>query len=154
MKLLFIGAGAIGSYIGGWLSIEGHDVTVVDPWPEQVEKVRADGIEVKGPHDPFTARPAIYHIHEAQLLDADFDIGFIAMKSQDTTWATHFIRRFVKPDGYFVSAQNCWNDPTIAGIVGQERAVGLIMSGISVALWEPASGIRCERSACARWPDT
>lgn len=136
-KLLFIGAGAIGSYIGGWLSKEGHEVTIVDPWPEQVDKVRADGIEVKGPHDPFTARPAIYHIHEAQLLDADFDIGFIAMKSQDTAWATHFIHRFVKPDGYFVSAQNCWNDPLIASIVGQERAVGLIMSGISVALWEP-----------------
>ena len=33
-KLIFIGAGAIGSYVGGWLSKEGHDVTLVDPADE------------------------------------------------------------------------------------------------------------------------
>ncbi len=136
-KLIFIGAGAIGSYVGGWLSKEGHDVTLVDPWPDQVEKVRADGIAVHGPHDPFTERLKIFHIHEAALLDQDYDIGFVAMKSQDTRWATYFVDRFVGDHGYLVSAQNCFNDELIASIVGQQRAVGLIMSSISVALWEP-----------------
>jgi len=44
----------------------------------------------------------------------------------------------VKDDGAFVSIQNCWNDPTIANIVGHDRQLGCIASHIEVALWEPA----------------
>jgi 2-dehydropantoate 2-reductase len=43
-KILFVGAGAIGSYIGSFLSRAGHDVTLVDPWAEQVETIRKKGI--------------------------------------------------------------------------------------------------------------
>ncbi len=42
----------------------------------------------------------------------------------------------LKPEGYVVSAQNCWNDPIVASIAGAERSVGLIMSKIGVALWK------------------
>ena len=38
-RVLFIGAGAVGSYLGGWLSATGHSVTIIDPWHEQVEYV-------------------------------------------------------------------------------------------------------------------
>jgi 2-dehydropantoate 2-reductase len=136
-RLLFVGAGAIGSYLGAFLSRAGHDVTLVDPWPEQIETIRRAGIEVTGPHEPFTARPAALHLHEAQRLGADFDIAFVAVKSYDTAWATHLAVRHLGPDGYVVSAQNCWNDPAVAAIAGPGRAVGLIMSRIGVALWEP-----------------
>src|SRR5713101_432789 len=53
-RLLFVGAGAIGSYLGAFLSRAGHDVTLVDPWPEQIEAIRRGGIAVSGPHEPFT----------------------------------------------------------------------------------------------------
>ena len=33
-KILFVGAGAIGSYIGAFLSRAGHAVTLVDAWAE------------------------------------------------------------------------------------------------------------------------
>ena len=68
-RILFIGAGAIGSYLGAFLSRSGHDVTLVDPWPEQVEAIRARGISVTGPHEPFEARPTALHVHEAQRLE-------------------------------------------------------------------------------------
>ena len=45
-RVLFIGAGAVGSYLGGWLSATGHSVTIIDPWHEQVEYVNKNGIEV------------------------------------------------------------------------------------------------------------
>ena len=44
-RVLFIGAGAVGSYLGGWLSATGHSVTIIDPWHEQVEYVNKNGIE-------------------------------------------------------------------------------------------------------------
>jgi 2-dehydropantoate 2-reductase len=135
-RMLFIGAGAIGSYIGSFLARAGHDVTLVDPWPEQVEMIRRRGISVTGPHDPFDAQPTALHVHELQRLDADFDVAFIAMKAYDTAWATWMALPHLKPEGYVVSAQNCWNDPIVASIAGAERSVGLIMSKIGVALWK------------------
>ena len=136
-KVLFVGAGAVGSYIGGFLSRAGHDVTFVDPWAEQVEAINARGIAVTGPHDPFTARPRAVHLHEAARLPRDFEIAIVTMKSYDTAWAAQLAVRHLGPGGFVVSAQNCWNDPLIASIAGADRAVGLVMSKIGVALWKP-----------------
>ena len=136
-KILFVGAGAIGSYLGAFLSRAGHDVTLVDAWAAQVEAIRQRGIAVTGPHDPFTARPKATHLHEAQRLPRDFRIVFIAMKAYDTAWAAQLALRHAAPDGVIVSSQNCWPDPIVAGVTGAQRTVGLIMSKIGVALWKP-----------------
>ncbi|MGH7325049.1 MAG: ketopantoate reductase family protein [Candidatus Rokuibacteriota bacterium] len=136
-KLLFIGAGAIGSYLGAFLSRAGHDVTLVDPWAEQVETIRQRGLSVIGPHEPFDARPTAVHLHEAARLPGDFDLAFVALKAYDTAWAAQLALRHLKPDGYVVAAQNCWPDPTVAAVAGTGRAVGLVMSKIGVALWKP-----------------
>ena len=85
-KILFVGAGAIGSYIGSFLTRAGHDVTLIDPWAEQVETVRAKGIGVTGPHDPFTARPKIYHLHEAQRVPRDGKVHAIDQGSLNGTF--------------------------------------------------------------------
>jgi 2-dehydropantoate 2-reductase len=135
-KVLFVGAGAIGSYLGAFLVRAGHDVTLVDPWAEQVEAVRQRGISVTGPHDPFEARPRAVHLHEAARLPRDHDIVFVAMKAYDTAWAAALAVRHVADGGFVVSAQNCWPDPDVAAVVGARRAVGLVMSKIGVALWK------------------
>jgi 2-dehydropantoate 2-reductase len=137
MKLLFVGAGAIGSYLGAFLARAGHDVTLVDAWAEQVEAIRRDGLAVTGPHEPFQARPAAVHLHEAARLARDFEIAFVALKAYDTAWATQLALRHLADDGYVVSAQNCWPDPVVAAAAGAGRAVGLVMSRIGVAVWTP-----------------
>ncbi len=136
-KLLFIGAGAIGSYLGAFLSRAGHDVTLVDPWGDQVETIRQHGISVSGPHEPFEARPSAVHLNEAARLPRDYQIAFVAMKAYDTAWATQLALRHLAPEGYVVSAQNCWTDPVVAAVAGPSRAVGLVMSKIGVAVWKP-----------------
>ncbi len=136
-KVLFVGAGAIGSYLGAFLTRAGHDVTLIDPWTEQVETVRQKGISVTGPHDPFSARPAIFHLGEAQRLPRDFEIAFVAMKVYDTAWATQLALRHLAPTGYVVASENCWPDPIVASVAGAGRSVGLVMSKIGVALWKP-----------------
>ncbi len=136
-KLLFVGAGAIGSYLGAFLARAGHDVTLVDPWADQVETIRQRGISVTGPHEPFEARPVAVHLHEAARLARDYDIAFVAMKAYDTAWAAQLALRHLAPEGYVVAAQNCWPDPVVAGVAGASRAVGLVMSKIGVALWKP-----------------
>ena len=136
-KLLFVGAGAIGSYLGAFLARAGHAVTLVDPWAEQVEAIRQRGLAVSGPHEPFEARPAAVHLGEAARLPRDFAVAFVALKAYDTAWATQLALRHLAPDGYVVAAQNCWPDPAVAAVAGASRAVGLVMSKIGVALWTP-----------------
>src|ERR1051326_2108105 len=87
-KVLFVGAGAIGSYIGSFLSRAGHDVTLIDPWAENVDTINNSRISPSGPQDPFVARPKAVHLNEAQRVSRDFDVAFVAMKVYDTAWAT------------------------------------------------------------------
>jgi 2-dehydropantoate 2-reductase len=136
-NIAIIGAGALGSYVGAFLARDGQQVTFIDMWPEHVEKMRMDGLHVTGSQGPFTVPVDAMHLTDVQSIQEPFDFAFISVKSYDTEWATHFIKRYVKPEGFFVSLQNCWNDTVIAGIVGPERSVGCIASHIEVALWEP-----------------
>src|SRR5256712_8111951 len=121
-KLLFVGAGAIGSYLGGFLSRAGHDVTLVDPWADQVETIRERGISVTGPHEPFEARPAAIHLNEAARLPRDYDIAFVATKAYDTAWAAQLTLRHLAAHGYVGAAPNSWPDPAVAAIAGAPRA--------------------------------
>lgn len=136
-NIAIMGAGALGSYVGSFLARDGQNVTMIDMWPEHVEKMRKVGLYVTGSQGDWTTPINAMHLTDAQAITEPFDFVFIAMKSYDTLWATQFIKRFVKSDGFFVSLQNCWNDVTIAEVVGKERSLGCIASHIEVALWEP-----------------
>ena len=141
-KIAIMGAGALGSYVGAFLTQAGEDVTFIDMWPEHVETMRSQGLRASGSQGDFTVPVKAMHLTDAQGITEPFDFAFISMKTYDTEWATHFIKRYVKDDGYFVSLQNCWNDPLIGEIVGPEREMGCIASHIEVALWEPGPVIR------------
>src|SRR3712207_9218193 len=47
-SLASVGAGGVGGYVGGHLHRLGHDVTLLDPWPEHIEAIRARGLELTG----------------------------------------------------------------------------------------------------------
>ena len=141
-KIAIMGAGALGSYVGAYLTQAGEDITFIDMWPEHVETMRSQGLRASGSQGDFTLPVKAMHLTDAQGITEPFDFAFIAMKSYDTEWATHFIKRYVKPEGFFISLQNCWNDPVIGEIVGHDREMGCIASHIEVALWEPGHVLR------------
>jgi 2-dehydropantoate 2-reductase len=151
--VIFIGGGAVGSYIGGWLSHLGHDVHIIDSWHANVNSIRENGLYLKGPHEPFVVFPETIHLHENERLarSKSFDIGFICVKAYDTEWAAKLINRFVKEDGYLVSAQNTVPDKLISNVVGENRCIGLVMSSISVASFNPG---KVTRSGTRRRRDT
>src|SRR5436309_15772899 len=140
-KIAIVGAGAVGAYAGAHMVQAGEDVTYIDPWPENVEAIRKDGLRVTHIRDvePFTVKPRALHLTDAQQLakEAPIDIAFVCMKSYDTAWATALIKQYLAPDGYVVSLQNCMNEETIAGVVGWGKTLGCIASSITVNLPEP-----------------
>ncbi|MBI3915402.1 MAG: 2-dehydropantoate 2-reductase [Betaproteobacteria bacterium] len=141
-RIAVVGTGALGGYVGGHLAHQGHDVTLIDMWPEHIETIRARGLELDGitPEEKFTVTQAkTMHITELQSLSKQkpVDIAFVAVKSYDTEWATMMIRPYLASDGYVVSLQNCINEERIAGIVGWGKTLGVVSSLISVELYEP-----------------
>ena len=48
MRIGVFGAGAIGCVVGGLLTKAGHDVTLVDQWPEHIETMKRRGLKLSG----------------------------------------------------------------------------------------------------------
>ena len=140
-RIVFVGAGALGGYVGGHLTRAGHDVTLIDPWPEHVEAMRRHGIELSGTTaaERCSVPVNVMHVTDVQGLvrQKPVDIAFVSVKSYDTEWATMLIRPYLAPDGFVVSLQNCINEERIAPLVGWGRVVGCIASLIAVELYEP-----------------
>ena len=88
MRIGIIGAGAIGSVVGGLLTKAGHDVTLADQWPEHVEQMRKHGLRLSGTCGEHLIPVNAIHIHELQKIAEPFEAAFVAVKSYDTEWAT------------------------------------------------------------------
>ena len=132
-RIIIVGAGGVGGYIGGHLAKNGEDVILIDPWPEHIDYIKKNGIQFSDPKSEYTIPVQAMHLHEVQsLFKRPVDMAFIATKAYDTEWATAMIKQYLAPDGFVVSMQNSINEERIAGIVGWGKTVGCIVTGISV----------------------
>ena len=140
-RLAVLGAGAIGSVIGGYLTRAGHDVTLIDTWGEHVETMRRDGLRITAQDEEFNVPVGAMHLGEVSTIAEPFDAVFLCVKSYDTVWAVHLILPYLKPTGVIISAQNAVNDEWIAPIVGFTRDIGCIIT-LSAGMYEPGHALR------------
>jgi 2-dehydropantoate 2-reductase len=140
-RIAVVGAGAIGGYAGAHMARAGHDVTLIDAWPDHVNAMRQHGLHVSGmtPQETHVVKVNALHISDVQQVvkQAPFDIAFLCVKSYDTEWATHLIKNYLAPAGYVVSLQNCINEERIAAVVGWGKVMGCIASLIAAELVAP-----------------
>lgn len=140
-RIVVVGAGAIGGCAGGHMARAGHDVTLIDPWPEHVEYMRARGLQLSGmtPQETYSIKVNALHVTEVQCFckERPVDIAFVCVKSYDTEWATHLIKPYLASDGFVVSLQNCINEERIAAIVGWGKTLGCIASLVASELYAP-----------------
>ncbi len=108
-RILIMGAGAVGSYVGGYMARMGEDVIFVDPWPEHVSTINNNGLTLEGltTEECFNTPARAISLTEVQSLarEAPIDIAFICVKSYDTAWATMLIKDYLSPTGFCVSLQ-------------------------------------------------
>ena len=147
MRIGIIGAGAIGSVVGGMLTKAGHDVTLIDQWAEHVETMRKNGLRLSGTCGDHVIPVKALHIYEAQAISEPFDAVFISVKSYDTEWATHLgVQYLKKPNGVVVDFQNGINDERVAAIAGRERTLGSVIT-IGAGMYEPGHAMRTDTGA-------
>jgi 2-dehydropantoate 2-reductase len=145
-RIGIIGAGAIGSVVGGLLTKAGRDVTLIDQWPEHVEAMKANGLRLSGTCGDHTIPVKALHIHEAQSVGEPFDAVFIAVKSYDTEWATALGARHLAADGIVVDFQNGLNDERVAAVAGRGRTLGCVIT-IGAGIYEPGHAMRTDRGS-------
>ena len=135
-KIAVLGAGAIGSSISADLTKAGHDVTVIDQWPQQVEALKATGLRIQMPDGEVQTPIRALHLCDLASANLEFDIVLLAVKSNDDRWLAEFIKPYLKADGVLVGTQNGMNDDTLASIVGRNRVVGCAME-LSAEIFTP-----------------
>jgi 2-dehydropantoate 2-reductase len=81
MRILILGAGGVGGYLGALLARAGHEVLFVDRWQEHVDAINRAGLEVSG-QESFVARAkAVTRLPERGIQS---DLLILATKTADT----------------------------------------------------------------------
>ena len=86
MKIGVLGAGAVGGVIGGYLARADHDVTLIDLWPANIERIKEAGLTVTTCEGEFTVDAASLHLGEVSATRPAFDVVILSVKSYDTSW--------------------------------------------------------------------
>ena len=145
-RIGIIGGGAIGCVVGGLLARAGHDVTLVDQWPDHVEAMKKVGLRLSGTCGEHLVPVKAMHIYELQSVTQPFDAIFISVKSYDTEWATALALKYLAPSGVVVDFQNGLNDERVAAVAGRERTLGCVIT-IGAGMYEPGHAMRTDIGA-------
>jgi 2-dehydropantoate 2-reductase len=94
MRILVLGAGAVGGYFGGRLAEAGRDVTFLVRSP-RAALLAEKGLVVKSPLGDFTVRP---QLATAGTLRAPYDLVLLTAKHYDLDQAIGAVRPAVGPD--------------------------------------------------------
>lgn len=91
MKILVVGAGAIGGYFGGRLAQKGEDVTFLVRENRKNQLLKT-GLQIKSVHGDFSITPKLMTSDESDEL---FDVILLTTKSYQLNGAINDIKRFV-----------------------------------------------------------
>jgi 2-dehydropantoate 2-reductase len=117
-KISVVGAGAIGSVLGGLLARAGEDIILIAR-KTHVEAINRNGLFVDGVLGKFTIR-----VKATERLNFRPDIVLLAVKTQDVAEACQAIRPYVE-DVPIVTLQNgIRSDEIAASMLGKENIIG------------------------------
>ncbi|MBN2100068.1 MAG: 2-dehydropantoate 2-reductase [Dehalococcoidia bacterium] len=133
MNILVMGAGAVGSAVGGFLGRGGHRVSLVGRDPHMAA-IRERGLRIEGIWGEHLIRGLRVFTSVQEVPREHFDLVLVTTKSYDTGDAAREILPLLLEDSLVISLQNgLGNVETISQIVGDQRAVGgRLIFGIEV----------------------
>ncbi len=121
MKIVVLGAGAMGSLYGGFLQKAGNDVTLVDVNQAHVDAVNAAGLLIESASGSETI--IIKAARAEQMTDIP-ELVILFTKTIYSQSALESIKHLLDPETYVLSLQNgLGNDRLIANYVAQDRII-------------------------------
>jgi 2-dehydropantoate 2-reductase len=121
MKIAVIGAGAIGSVVGGLLSKAGEDVTLIGRKPH-VDAINQNGLIL----DAESGKMVI-HVKAAENLDFKPDLALLTVKTQDVESSVRRIRPYVSAVPLVTMQNGVQSDELVAGVLGKENIISSVV---------------------------
>ena len=121
MKIAVVGAGAIGSVVGGLLSRAGGEVTLIGR-RSHIEAIDKNGLIIEGV-------PGTIHVKvkTAEHLDFKPDLVFLTVKTQDVEEAVREIRPFVTGVPVVTMQNGVQSDRIVAAILGKDNIFSCVI---------------------------
>ena len=133
MKILFAGAGALGSRFGYMLFKNNEDVTFVDTWGEHVENIRTKGLKVI--IDDVDLGNYYIPIYRPEQISGKYDVIFVATKSMQLRPMLDSVKHLFHEDTKIVCILNgLGHVETLKDYVKEENIL------IGVTVWTSALG--------------
>ncbi|WP_295461366.1 2-dehydropantoate 2-reductase [uncultured Pseudomonas sp.] len=121
MRICILGAGALGSTFGAWLSEAGHDTWLLNRPNAHIEAIGRDGLEVETPDG--SRRVQVRAAVAAEAIGV-VDLVVVLVKSFATAEAMQQALALVGPETLVLSLQNgLGHEELLTGIVGRERVI-------------------------------
>lgn len=105
MRIVVIGAGAMGGLLGTRLSAAGHDVLLYDIWTEHVEAIERLGMSIEG-LDGTIVRYRVRATDRPPLSISAAELVLVEVKAYDTYDALRPFTEAIRPETYVLSLQN------------------------------------------------
>lgn len=122
MRICFIGAGALGSTIGGTLARGGADVWLIDPFQEHADAINAHGLRMLEGGVETAVKVAA--CTSAAEVGAPADLVIVLVKSYHTRDAIRAAAPIIGPQTVVMSLQNgLGHEDILAEEVGRDRVV-------------------------------
>ncbi|NYF90325.1 ketopantoate reductase family protein [Tunturiibacter empetritectus] len=121
MKILVVGAGAVGGYFGARLAQAGRDVTFLVR-PARAEQLQKDGLRILSPHGDATLKPKTITTSE---ITTPYDLIFLSVKAQALDQAIKDLTPAVGPDTMIYPVLNGMRHmETLSQVFGEQKVLG------------------------------
>jgi len=121
MKILVVGAGAVGGYFGARLAQAGRDVTFLVR-PARAEQLQKDGLRILSPHGDATLKPQTI---TSNKITTPYDIIFLSVKAQALDQAIKDMKPAVGPDTMIYPVLNGMRHmQMLSHTFGEQKVVG------------------------------
>src|SRR5882762_3329321 len=102
MRILIVGAGAVGGYFGGRLAQAGRNVTFLVR-PSRARQLSRDGLRIISPHGDEVFAPKLI---SADKIDTPYDLVFVSVKAYALEAAIDDFRAAVGPETMILPVLN------------------------------------------------
>jgi 2-dehydropantoate 2-reductase len=135
VTIAVLGAGALGSYVGGRLAEAGHDVVLIARDAARLAQIARDGLRLE---DDRGMRVVRVRAAPASELEAPVDVFIVLTKAMHTAAAIASVKHLIGPETWAVSLQNgIGNGEALATALPPAR-VGIGTTNLPAGLVGPA----------------
>jgi 2-dehydropantoate 2-reductase len=121
-RIVIIGAGAIGSVLGGLLGRAGYTVTLIGR-SRHIEAIRAHGLQIEGATGTFSVA-----VEARETLDSVPDLAILAVKTQDVITALQANEAYLQHVPIVTCQNGVRSDELAATVVGQTHLISSVVN--------------------------